>query len=168
MATAKAIEVVEGDESHDDTSRYHREVIDKLQKDYKRLEQRLEAMYVDKLDGKIGARFYEQKSAEWREDQKDIRRRLEEHENASQSYMDEGIALMELAHSCRGPVRRATGEDETPSAGIRTIELVLANGELTPEYRQPFDMLADMATVGAQEMAAGELTSSHHQEKLPR
>ena len=25
-------------ESHDDTSRYHREVIDKLQKDYKRLE----------------------------------------------------------------------------------------------------------------------------------
>ena len=28
-------------------------IVDKLQKDYKRLEQRLEAMYVDKLDGKI-------------------------------------------------------------------------------------------------------------------
>jgi len=25
-------------------------------------------MYVDKLDGKIGERCYEQKSAEWRED----------------------------------------------------------------------------------------------------
>ena len=55
-------------------------------------------MYVDKLDGKIGERFYEQKSAEWREDQKDILRRLEEHQDASQSYMDEGIALMELAN----------------------------------------------------------------------
>jgi hypothetical protein len=34
--------------------------------------------------------------------------------------------------------------------------------------RQPFDLLADMATVGAQKMAAGLLTSSHHQEELPR
>ena len=42
-----------------------------------------------------------------------------------------------------------------------------ANGELTPEFRQPFDMLADMATVGAQKMAAGLLTSSHHQKELP-
>ena len=39
--------------------------------------------------------------------------------------------------------------------------------ELTPEFRQPFAMLADVATVGAQKMAAGLLTSSHHQEELP-
>lgn len=39
---------------------------------------------------------------------------------------------------------------------------------MTPVFRQPFDMLADMATVGAQKMAAGLLTSSHHQEELPR
>ena len=43
-----------------------------------------------------------------------------------------------------------------------------ANGELTPEFRQRFELLADMATVGAQKMAAGLLTSSHHQEELPR
>jgi len=39
-------------DSHDDERRYHREVFDKLQKDYQRVEQRLEAVYVDKLDGK--------------------------------------------------------------------------------------------------------------------
>ena len=39
--------------SHDDETRYYREVVDKLQKEYQQLEQRLEAMYVDKLDGKI-------------------------------------------------------------------------------------------------------------------
>lgn len=144
-----------------------RKLIPKLQKEYKRLEQRLEAMYVDKLDGKIGERFYEQKSAEWREDQKDIRRRLEEHENASKSYMDEGIALMELAN------RAADLFAEQPaSENRRLLEFVLSNsfwagGELTPEFRQPFDMLADMATVGAQKMATGLLTSSHHQEELP-
>ena len=154
-------------ESHDDTSRYHREVIDKLQKDYKRLEQRLEAMYVDKLDGKVGERFYEQKSAEWREDQKDILRRLEEHQDASQSYMDEGIALMELANRAADLFA-----EQSASEKRRLLEFVLSNsfwagGELTPVFRQPFDMLADMATVGAQKMAAGLLTSSHHQEELP-
>ena len=43
-----------------------------------------------------------------------------------------------------------------------------ATVELTPEFGQPFGMLADRATVGAQKMAAGLLTSSHHQEELPR
>ena len=155
-------------DSHDDERRYHREVVDKLQKDYQRVEQRLEAMYVDKLDGNIGVRFYEEKSAQWREEQKDILRRLEEHQSASQSYMDEGIALMELA-------TRAADlfEEQSASEKRRLLEFVLSNsiwasGELTPVFRQPFDMLADMATVGAQKMAAGELSSSHHQEELPR
>ena len=98
---------------------------------------------------------------------KAILRRLEEHQDASQSYMDEGIALMELAN------RAADLFAEQPaSEKRRLLEIVLSNsyravGELTLEFRQPFDMLADMATVGAQKMAAGKLTSSHHQEELP-
>jgi site-specific DNA recombinase len=155
-------------ESHDDTSRYYREVIDKLQKDYKRLEQRLEAMYVDKLDGKVGERFYEQKSAEWREDQRDICGRLEEHTNASQSYMEEGISLMELANRAADLF-----EAQSPSEKRRLLDFVLSNsmwadGELTPEFRQPFDMLADMATVSATEKAAGLLSGDLCQVELPR
>ncbi len=102
-----------------------------------------------------------------RVNQKVIRRRLEEHESAAPSFWDEGIALMELAN------RAADLFAEQPaSMKRRLLEFALsnsfwANGELTPEFRQPFDMLADRATVGAQEMAAGELTSSHHQEELP-
>ena len=124
-------------------------------------------MYVDKLDGKIGERFYEQKSAAWREDQKDIHRRLEEHENASLSYMDEGITLIALAN------RAADLFAEQPaSEKRRLLEIVLSKsyravGELTPKFRQPSNTLADMAAVGSQKMAAGLFTSSHHQKELP-
>ena len=82
--------------------------------------------------------------------------------------MDEGIALMELAN------RAADLFAEQPaSEKRRLLEFALsnsfwANGELTPEFRQPFDMLADMATVGAQKMTAKLLTSSHHQKSSPR
>lgn len=115
-------------ESHDDETRYYREVVDKLQKEYKR---------------------------------------LEEHQDASQSYMDEGIALMELAQHAADLFAAQTAIEKR-----RLLEFVLSNsfwahGTLTPEFRQPFDMLADMATVGAQKTAAEGLASSHHQEELP-
>ena len=63
-------------------------------------------------------------------------------------------------------------EKQPASEKHRLLNLVLsnsfwANGELTPEFCQPFEMLANMATVGTQKMAAGLLTSSHHQEELP-
>ena len=109
----------------------------------------------------------EQKSAEWREDQKDILRRLEEHQDASQSYMDEGIALMELAN------RAADLFAEQPaSVKRRLLEFVLsnwlwANDELTPEFRQPLACLLIWRRSGHKKMAAGLLTSSHHQEELP-
>ena len=119
-------------------------------------------MYIDRLDGKIGALFYEEESVEWREEQRDILRRLEDHQSASQSYMNEGILLMELA-------ARAADlfEEQSASEKCRLLEFVLSNfiwarGELPPVFSQPFDMLVKIATVGAQKMAAGELSSSHH------
>ena len=46
-------------------------------------------------------------------------------------------------------------EEQSASEKRRLLEFVLSNsiwarGELTPVFRQPFDMLADIATVGAQ------------------
>ena len=78
-------------------------------------------MYVDKRDGKIGERFYEQKSAAWLEDQKDIHRRLEEHENASLSYIDERITLIELANRAAGLF-----EKQPASEKRRLLEFVLS------------------------------------------
>jgi len=41
------------------------------------------------------------------------------------------------------------------------------NGELTVEFRQPFDMIADVATECASKKAAGMATSDLCQAKLP-
>ena len=62
-------------------------------------------------------------------------------------------------------------EKQPASEKHRLLNFVLsnsfwANGELTPEFCQPFEMLANLATVGTQKMAAGLLTSSHHQKEL--
>ena len=55
--------------SHADERREHEEAIKRHQAEYKRLDERIHAMYVDKLDGLVDAAFFERMSNQWREEQ---------------------------------------------------------------------------------------------------
>lgn len=99
-------------------------------------------------------------------EQKDILKRLQEHQNASQSYIDEGIALVESAKQAADLFAKQPASEKR-----RLLNFVLSNssgsdGKLPTSFRQPFDLLADLATVGAQKMAAGELVSDPYQKGL--
>jgi len=71
-------------QSHEDEKGYHDEASSRLQ-------DRIDAMYVDKLDEKIDGSFFDKKAREWRKEQDRILCAIEEHQDASQSYLDEGI-----------------------------------------------------------------------------
>lgn len=151
-----------------DEQRFREESVARLRNEYDKLQKRIDAMYVDKLDGKVGARFFEQKSDEWREEQRELLRDTQKHQDANQTYMEEGIALLELAS-------RAVELFEKQPAGEkrRLLDFVLsnctwANGELTPEFRQPFDMIALEATACAKEKIAGTSFGDLCQARLPR
>lgn len=83
-------------QSHVNERRYHEEAITRLQAEYTRLQSRVEAMYVDKLDGRVDAVFFDRKAAEWREEQGRLMRAIEEHQAEDQTYLEEGIRLLEL------------------------------------------------------------------------
>ena len=72
--------------------------------------------------------------------------------------MDEGLMILELAQDAVNLFEKQPAREKR-----RLLRFVLSNctwdGEqLTPEFRQPFDMIADMATVCATEKVA-ETTS---------
>jgi len=56
-------------------------------------------MYMDKLDGRIDAEFFDRQAAEWRTEQVHILRNIETHATANQNYIEEGIKLLQLV--CR-------------------------------------------------------------------
>lgn len=129
-------------ESHTDEKRYHNEVISKLQGKYKKLQERIDAMYVDKLDGKISQDFYDTKSDEWRQEQEEIRSKIEKHESANISYMEEGIKILELAQKAA-----VLYDAQEMTEKRRLLKFVFSNsvwkdGRLVPNYRKPFDSLA--------------------------
>src|SRR5260370_42291488 len=84
-------------ESYVGERQFHREASERLETEYNRLQRRIESAYDDKLDGRIGAAFFDQKAGEWRAEQERIERAIQHHRQADQSYNGEGLALLELA-----------------------------------------------------------------------
>ncbi|MDZ4799137.1 MAG: hypothetical protein SGI92_13305 [Bryobacteraceae bacterium] len=99
-------------------------------------------MYLDKLDGRIDTAFFNSKSAEWRAEQARLLRDVATHHAANQTYIEEGAQLLQLAHRAHDLFER-----QEPAQKRRLLKFLLSKcvwkaGVLTPEYRQPFDMLA--------------------------
>jgi site-specific DNA recombinase len=135
--------------SHADERREHEEAIKRHQAEHKRLQDRINAMYVDKLDGMVDTAFYERMSNQWREEQNRCQREVERHQNADKSYKDEGVALLDLARNAQ----RLFAKQE-PREKRRLLNFVLSNctwedGEVVSIFRQPFDMLAETVTAAA-------------------
>lgn len=154
-------------ESHADEKEFHREAIERLRGEYDRLQRRIETAYEDKLDGRITTEFYDQKVCEWRAEQERIELALRHHREANQSYLEEGVALLELASRAADLF-----EQQPASEKRRLLDFVLSNctwadGVLTPVFRQPFDMIALEAAACTTEKAAGVASSDLLQNRLP-
>src|SRR5262249_2863 len=86
---------------HGDERRDHEEAIRRHQSEHKRLQERINAMYVDKLDGVVDTAFFEKMSTQWRDEQNRCLREIERHQSADQSYMEECVQLLELARNAQ-------------------------------------------------------------------
>jgi site-specific DNA recombinase len=117
---------------------------------YDRMRHRIDAMYIDKLDGKIGGDFFDRMAGGWRVEQIRCLRDIERHQDAQQSCMAEGIKILELARNAQALLERQPAREKR-----RLLNFVLSNcswedGELIAEFRQPFDLLVETAAASAQ------------------
>lgn len=127
--------------SHEAERLHHSEAIKSFQVHYQRLQNRLDAMYVDKPDGAISQSFFEEKSVQWRKEQEDILRRIEKHQGANQTYLEEGVRISELSQHAVILYEKQNSHEK------RRLDLVLSNSirkdwTLIPNYRKPFDLPA--------------------------
>jgi site-specific DNA recombinase len=139
--------------SHADERREHDEAIKRYQAEYKRLQNRINAMYVDKLDAVVDTAFFEKMSNQWREEQNRCQREIDRHQSADKSYMDEGVQVLELAQNAQKLFER-----QPPRQKRRLLNFVLSNciwddGEVTATFRQPFDLLAETTAIATRHQA---------------
>ena len=130
-------------ESHRDEKRDHDQAIARLQKQYTTLQTRLDAMYVDKLDGTVTREFFDRKSGLWREEQSKISAEIATHRNANLSYIDSGVRILELAQ--RAEILYQTQPMQERRKLLRFVfqNSTWKHGHLSPVYRKPFDFLVE-------------------------
>ena len=139
--------------SHADQRKEHLEAIERLRAEHKRLGDRINTMYVDKLDGRVDTAFFDRMWAEWREEQNRCLREIEHHGAAEQSYMEEGVHILELARDAQSLFER-----QQPREKRRLLSFMLSNctwedGKVIATLRQPFDLLAKTNAIPAYEEA---------------
>jgi site-specific DNA recombinase len=142
-------------QKHEDKRRYHEEAITRLQGEYTRLQNRIEAMYMDKFDGRVDTAFLDRKAAEWRAELSRPVHAIEEHHAEDQMYLEEGIRLLELG-------RRAHQffQKQGPRKNRWLLDFVLSNctwkdGGLQATFGQPLNLIIESTTACAHKKAAG-------------
>jgi site-specific DNA recombinase len=106
-------------------------------------------MYVDKLDRRVDAAFFDQMSALWRAEQEQCLRSIEQHQSADQTYLDEGIRILELAQNARRLFEQQEAREKR-----RLLDFVVSNcswkgRELNADFRQPFDLIVETTSEAA-------------------
>lgn len=146
-------------QSHADEKRFRRDALARLQDEQSKIQNRLDKLYDDRLDGFIEPDFFERKAREWRQTQKRLGDQIAEYENASHDYVHDGVRLLELAKKAYFLFKQ-----QSPSEKRKLLNFVCSNSvwkdqTLTATFRQPFDLLAVTNTTWQREKAAGTSSS---------
>jgi site-specific DNA recombinase len=111
-------------ESHTGEAALHDEAISRLQAEYRRLQSRIDAMFLNKLDGRIDTGFFDDKSPEWRGEQDRLLRDLATHRAANRTCIEQGVQLLQLAHRAHQLFeRQEAGETATPEFSALELRL---------------------------------------------
>ncbi len=140
--------------SHQDAKRFHEEAIARLSAEHATLQNRLDQMYVDKLDGKISASFYERNASAWRSEQERLLEAIQQHQQANSGYFEAGAKLLELASGAREAFLRQGSEEKR-----RLLQLLVSNscwkeGKLAVQLHAPFDLILSEAAKARADDAA--------------
>ncbi len=113
------------------------------------------------LTARSSGDFYDKMAGQWREEQRRLQHDIDRHEEAEQSYMDEGVRILELARNAQALFERQPAREKR-----RLLNFVLSNcswedGEVAATFRQPFDLLAETTAVAAR-------SSCGQQQLVPR
>ena len=97
--------------------------------------------------------FYERKSTAWKKEQDAIARKVESHQGAGRSYLDEGVKLLELMQKAVILYEKQNTQEKRRILNFVCSNSTWKDGRLHPNYRQPFDMLVETNAIQQKEKA---------------
>lgn len=128
--------------SSKDEQKYHKERIETLSLQAKQLRERIDKIYIDKLDGKIDEEFWQSKHNEWTTQLVKIKSILNSHDETHDKFIKEGVGIIELACKAYDKYLEQSGEEKAKLLKILLSNCWLKDGKIDYTYKKPFDILA--------------------------
>jgi hypothetical protein len=153
-------------ESHADEQKEHQEAIDRLQVEYDRLQSRIHAIYIDKLDGRIDNHFFDKLSGDWRVEQERCLKEISWHQKADQNYLEQGARLLEMAQGAARIFQKQNAHEKRRMLNFALSNCTWSDGRLTANFRQPFNLIAETTAIVASAAGKQGLNSASHPEWL--
>ena len=116
-------------------------LVKRLRADHERLNARIESMYLDKLDNRISADFYDQRSAAWRREQETILRKINDIQNSAPAPIEAAVDTLRLtSRACE------LFEQQNPSEQRQFLQLLIKEAawkdrKLETSLFEPFEIL---------------------------
>jgi len=149
--TNKVLKVLEKalKENHEDEIKYHSTLLSGLNIRIDTAQKRLEAIYEDKIDGKISPEFYKRKLTEYTEEKEQAIESLKKLNEGNTKYYQAGFAIHELASKAKEIYQspKATTEDKRLLLSKIFSNLSLDAEEIKPDYTLAFEFLTKWVPV---------------------
>jgi site-specific DNA recombinase len=135
--------IIEGlKQSNDELREFHEEKIKSLIVESQKLRERINKIYVDKLDGIISESFWLEKHNKWTADLNRIQDVVKAYDTANKNYLESGIKFLELANMAYSLYLGRSTKDKAQLLNILLSNCTLKDGIAHYEYKKPFDILA--------------------------
>lgn len=137
-------------ESHVTEADYHNNAIAELNRQYALVQQRLDALYDDKVDGNITKEVYQRKFEQYNKDLENILASLHLHKQANISYFELGSNIFELSQKARKIYESITNPaDKRVLFNFVFSNLTLKDKKLDAIYTPAFSVIANAAKNGS-------------------
>ncbi len=143
-------------QSLSDQTVFHQESIASLSRQLEQVKLRMNRSYEDRLEGRISEEFWKERSQAWQHDKARISGELARHLEADDRYMDAGVKILELSGRAYESYSRRDPSRRRQLLGFLLSTCTLSKGRITPAYKQPFDLIALMASRAPHELALQE------------
>lgn len=131
-------------ESHSNEIDYHSTSLNGLNKRLETAQRRLEAIYEDKIDGKIPPEFYTRKYNEYTKEKEEVLESLKKLNEGNSKYYEAGFALHELASRAKEIYQseKASTEDKRLLLSKVFSNLSMEAKDIATEYTFAFEFFA--------------------------
>ncbi len=127
--------------THQAKTEYHERTMTSLKAEYDKIENRLDKMYEDRLDGSITAEKYDSLLTRYKKQQSDILIQMERHSKADEKYYIEAGKLLELARNAAELFESSEDIEKRELLKFLLQNSKMDREKLVPTLQMPFDAI---------------------------